>query len=96
MEVNGVRWALPGDHATVEADGTIVLLGRGSQTINTGGEKVFPEEVEEVLLAHPGVRDVIVIGMPDERWGERPKAFVVLAAGQTAGARSIDGFRLHD
>jgi len=92
VEVNGVRWALPGDHATVEADGTIVLLGRGSQTINTGGEKVFPEEVEEVLLAHPGVRDVIVIGMPDERWGQR---IVAVAAARPGVTLTLDDLQRH-
>ena len=90
--LNGVRWALPGDHATVEADGTIVLLGRGSQTINTGGEKVFPEEVEEVLLAHPGVRDVIVIGMPDERWGQR---IVAVAAARPGVTLTLDDLQRH-
>lgn len=76
VEANGVRWALPGDYATVDADETIVLHGRGSMTINTGGEKVFPEEVEEVLLAHPAVQDALVVGIPDERWGQRVVAVV--------------------
>jgi acyl-CoA synthetase (AMP-forming)/AMP-acid ligase II len=81
VEVNGVRWALPGDHATVEADGTIVLHGRASLTINTGGEKVFPEEVEEVLLAHPAIQDAVVVGVPDERWGQRVVAVVEPCSG---------------
>jgi fatty-acyl-CoA synthase len=68
--VDGQRWMVPGDWATVEADGTITLLGRGSGSINTGGEKVFPEEVEEALKAHPAVRDVVVVGVPDDRFGE--------------------------
>jgi fatty-acyl-CoA synthase len=68
--VDGQRWLVPGDWATVEADGTITLLGRGSGTINTGGEKVFPEEVEEALKEHAGVRDVVVVGVPDDRFGE--------------------------
>lgn len=76
MTVGGERWALPGDMATVDADGTVVLLGRGSGSINTGGEKVFPEEVEAVLKGHPAVRDVLVVGVPDERWGERVAAVV--------------------
>ena len=63
--------SIPGDFATVEADGTITLLGRGSVCINTGGEKVFPEEVEPALKAHPDVFDAIVVGVPDERWGQR-------------------------
>jgi 3-oxocholest-4-en-26-oate---CoA ligase len=74
--INGVRYALPGDYATVEADGTITLLGRGSVCINTGGEKVYPEEVEEVLKTHPAVDDAVVIGLPDERWGESVNAVV--------------------
>jgi fatty-acyl-CoA synthase len=66
----GRRWSVPGDWAEVEADGTLVLLGRGSVCINTGGEKVFPEEVEEALKTHPGVRDAVAVGLPDERFGE--------------------------
>ena len=74
--VNGVRWSVPGDHARAEADGTITLLGRGSVSINTGGEKVYPEEVESALKAHPSVFDVVVVGVPDARWGERVVAVV--------------------
>jgi 3-oxocholest-4-en-26-oate---CoA ligase len=66
----GRRWSIPGDYATVNTDGTINLLGRGSVCINTGGEKVFPEEVEEALKTHPSVRDAVVVGIPDERFGE--------------------------
>ena len=66
----GKRWIVPGDWAEVDADGTLHLLGRGSVCINTGGEKVFPEEVEEALKTHPGVRDAVVVGVPDERFGE--------------------------
>ncbi len=76
VEVDGVRWALTGDAATVEADGTVVLLGRGSVSINTGGEKVYPEEVEAVVKDHPAVYDAVVVGAPDERWGERVVAVV--------------------
>jgi fatty-acyl-CoA synthase len=68
--VDGVRWSTPGDHAQVRADGTIRLLGRGSAVINTGGEKVFPEEVEEVLKEHPSVQDAACLGLPDVRFGE--------------------------
>jgi acyl-CoA synthetase (AMP-forming)/AMP-acid ligase II len=74
--VDGVRWAVPGDHAVVEADGTITLLGRGSVSINTGGEKVYPEEVESVLKAHADVFDALVVGVADDRWGERVVAIV--------------------
>ena len=72
----GRRWSVPGDWATLEADGAITLLGRGSQVINTGGEKVFPEEVEEALKTWPGVRDAAVVGLPDPRFGERICAIV--------------------
>jgi fatty-acyl-CoA synthase len=70
LERDGDRWSVPGDYATVEADGALTVLGRGSVCINTGGEKVFPEEVEEVVKLHPAVRDAIVVGIPDERFGE--------------------------
>jgi acyl-CoA synthetase (AMP-forming)/AMP-acid ligase II len=68
--IDGVRYSIPGDWATVDVDGTVQLLGRGSQCINTGGEKVYPEEVEESLKTHPGVRDAAVVGVPDDRFGE--------------------------
>jgi 3-oxocholest-4-en-26-oate---CoA ligase len=71
VEADGVRWVLPGDLASVEASGEVVLHGRGSTSINTGGEKVFPEEVESALLEHPAVADVLVVGVADERWGHR-------------------------
>jgi len=74
--VDGVRWSVPGDHARIEEDGTITVLGRGSVSISTGGEKVYPEEVEGVLKAHPDVFDAVVVGVPDERWGERVVAVV--------------------
>ncbi len=69
--IDGVRWSVPGDHARIEDDGTITVLGRGSVSINTGGEKVYPEEVESALKSHPAVFDAVVVGVPDERWGER-------------------------
>jgi acyl-CoA synthetase (AMP-forming)/AMP-acid ligase II len=71
IEIDGERWAIPGDLATVEADGRILLLGRGSVSINSGGEKVFPEEVESILKEHPDVLDAVVVGLEDERFGER-------------------------
>jgi len=77
----GRRWSVPGDFAIPNADGTLQLLGRGSQVINTGGEKVFPEEVEEALKKHPAVRDAVVVGVPDPRFGERICAVVELAVG---------------
>jgi acyl-CoA synthetase (AMP-forming)/AMP-acid ligase II len=76
VEVGGHRWVITGDVATVEEDGRITLLGRGSGVINTGGEKVYGEEVESVLKAHPDVYDVIVVGVPDERWGQAVAAVV--------------------
>ena len=74
--MEGIRWSVPGDWAEVNEDGTLKLLGRGSQCINTGGEKVFPEEVEEALKTHAQVRDAVVVGMPDPRFGERICAVV--------------------
>jgi len=70
LEIDGGRYSCPGDFATVEADGSITLLGRGSVCINTGGEKVFPEEVEESLKRHPAILDAVVVGVPDEKFGE--------------------------
>lgn len=74
--MEGQRWSVPGDWAEVNLDGTLKLLGRGSQCINTGGEKVFPEEVEEALKTHASVRDAVVVGVPDARFGERICAVV--------------------
>jgi acyl-CoA synthetase (AMP-forming)/AMP-acid ligase II len=68
---DGVRYSFPGDMATIAADGTLVLFGRGSNGINTGGEKVYPEEVEAALKGHPAVEDALVFGVPDDRFGQR-------------------------
>ncbi|MDP3490233.1 MAG: acyl-CoA synthetase [Phenylobacterium sp.] len=87
----GQRWSVPGDWATVEADGAITLLGRGSQVINTGGEKVFPEEVEEALKRFPGVRDAAVVGLPDPRFGERICAVVDVADGAQPSLADLQG-----
>ncbi|HEX6311764.1 MAG TPA: acyl-CoA synthetase [Acidimicrobiia bacterium] len=73
---DGTRWVVPGDFATIEADGTITMLGRGSVCINTGGEKVYPEEVEAALKSHPDVFDAVVVGAPDDRFVERIAAIV--------------------
>ena len=81
VEIDGERWSLPGDMATIDADGTVHLLGRGSLCINTGGEKVYPEEVEAVLKTHPQVVDAVVVGLPDPTWGERVVAIVQPAEG---------------
>ncbi|GAA4104952.1 acyl-CoA synthetase [Actinomadura miaoliensis] len=75
-DADGVRWSVPGDFAVLEEDGTITLLGRGSLVINTGGEKVYPEEVEVALKDHPDVYDAVVVGVPDERFGQRVAAVV--------------------
>jgi len=94
--VDGVRWSVPGDHARLEEDGTITVLGRGSVSINTGGEKVYPEEVEGVLKAHPDVFDVVVVGVPDARWGERVVAVVQPRGGSTVTVASLaDHARTH-
>jgi len=79
--IDGSRYSIPGDYATVAIDGTINLKGRGSQCINTGGEKVYPEEVEECLKLHPDVADAAVIGIPDDKWGEAINALVELIPG---------------
>ncbi|MDX6390548.1 MAG: 3-oxocholest-4-en-26-oate---CoA ligase [Streptosporangiaceae bacterium] len=82
-EVDGKRYAVPGDLARVEADGSVTLLGRGNTCVNTGGEKVFPEEVEGALKSHPHVFDALVIGVPDERLGQRVAALVQPREGHT-------------
>ncbi|GAA4612762.1 acyl-CoA synthetase [Actinoallomurus liliacearum] len=89
VEVDGVRWLLTGDIATVEADGTIAIFGRGSQCINTGGEKVYPEEIEAVLKRHPAVFDALVTGIPDERFGSRVAA-VVQPYGEPPAVADLD------
>lgn len=89
--IDGKRYSIPGDWATVEADGSIVLLGRGSVCINTGGEKVYPEEVEEALKLVPGIVDANVVGVPDERWGQAVTAVVQLADGATIDDGAIKG-----
>ncbi len=77
----GERWSVPGDYCLVEADGSLTLLGRGSACINTAGEKVFPEEVEEALKTHPSVADALVVGLPDPKWGQSVTAVVHLHPG---------------
>ncbi len=89
IEVDGERWLVTGDLATVAEDGTVDLLGRGSTSINTGGEKVHPEEVEGVLHGHPAVADVLVVGVPDERWGSAVTAVVQPAVGATVSLEDV-------
>jgi 3-oxocholest-4-en-26-oate---CoA ligase len=88
-EVDGKRYAVPGDMARVEDDGTVTLLGRGNTCVNTGGEKVFPEEVEGALKSHPDVFDALVIGVPDERLGQRVAALVQLRPGAAADLSAL-------
>jgi acyl-coenzyme A synthetase/AMP-(fatty) acid ligase len=90
VEVDGKRYAVPGDWARVEADGSVTLLGRGNTCVNSGGEKVFPEEVEGALKSHPDVFDSLVIGIPDELLGQRVAALVQLWAGRPADLAGID------
>ena len=90
VELHGQRWAIPGDMARVEADGSITLLGRGASSINSGGEKVFPEEVERVLKAHPDVFDAVVVGLPDPRFGERVAAVIAHRADREVDLETLD------
>jgi 3-oxocholest-4-en-26-oate---CoA ligase len=91
--VGGVRYTMPGDLVTLEADGAIVFLGRGSGVINTGGEKVHPAEVEDILLSHPDVTDAAVVGVPDETWGECVVAVVATANGSLTSGELRDMVR---
>jgi fatty-acyl-CoA synthase len=90
--IGGVRWSIPGDWCRVNADGTLELLGRGSVCINTAGEKVHPEEVEEALKLHPGVADATVVGVPDEKWGESITGVVQPAPGPRASEQELRDF----
>jgi acyl-CoA synthetase (AMP-forming)/AMP-acid ligase II len=89
---DGVRYSIPGDFARVEADGAITLLGRGSVCINSGGEKIYPEEVEAAIKSHPDAYDALVVGVPDERWGSRVAAVVEPRAGTMP---SLDAVQAH-
>jgi 3-oxocholest-4-en-26-oate---CoA ligase len=86
---DGTRYAISGDAATVAADGSITMLGRGSVSINSGGEKIFPEEVEAAVTSHPGVYDATVVGVPDERWGQRVAAVVQYRPGHSPTLEEI-------
>src|SRR6201999_1150491 len=92
-EKDGRRWVLIGDMGTVDEDGIVTVLGRGSQCINTGGEKVYPEEVEQALKAHPDVYDVLVAGVADAEWGGPVAAVVRVRAG--APASPLEGIQPH-
>jgi acyl-CoA synthetase (AMP-forming)/AMP-acid ligase II len=89
LVIGGTRWSVPGDFASVETDGTITLLGRGSVVINSGGEKIFPEEVEEAVKVHPAVADCLVVGVPDERFGEAVTAVVSLRPDEFATSEEL-------
>ncbi|MEO1189886.1 MAG: AMP-binding protein, partial [Pseudomonadota bacterium] len=90
--INGVRYAIPGDWCKVAADGTLTLLGRGSNCINSAGEKIYPEEVEEALKEHDAVRDALVVGVPDDKWGQAVTGVVELADGADADEDTLRAF----
>jgi acyl-CoA synthetase (AMP-forming)/AMP-acid ligase II len=90
--INGVRYAIPGDYAQVEADGTVTMLGRGSVSINSGGEKIYPEEVEAALKGHPDVFDALVVGVPDHRYGQHVAAVVHARPGCRPSLGELDSF----
>ena len=90
--INGVRYAIPGDYAQVESDGTVTLLGRGSVSINSGGEKIYPEEVEGALKGHPDVFDALVVGVPDPRFGQHVAAVVAPRKGTAPTLVELDAF----
>jgi acyl-CoA synthetase (AMP-forming)/AMP-acid ligase II len=90
--INGVRYAIPGDYAQVEEDGTVTMLGRGSVSINSGGEKIYPEEVEAALKGHPDVFDALVVGVPDPRYGQHVAAVVQARPGARPTLAELDSF----
>ena len=90
LTINGDRWVVPGDLATIEEDGKITVFGRGAICINTGGEKVFPEEVEGALKAHADIQDAVVVGVPDDKWGQRVAAVVQPRVGREVTLAMID------
>ncbi len=90
--INGVRYAIPGDYALVEEDGTVTMLGRGSVSINSGGEKIYPEEVEAALKGHPDVFDALVVGVPDPRYGQHVAAVVQARPGARPSLSELDSF----
>ena len=92
VEIDGKRWVLSGDTAVIEEDGLITLLGRGSQTINSGGEKIHPEEVEGVLKSHDGVLDAAVVGTPHPRWGQAVTALVQRRPGSSVTDQELEAF----
>ncbi len=93
--IDGIRYAVPGDIASVDADGSIAVYGRGSVSINSGGEKIFPEEVEKALKSHPAVFDATVVGTPNERWGSQVTAVVELRSGHDADPPTLTELQDH-
>ena len=94
--INGVRYAIPGDYAQVESDGTVTMLGRGSVSFNSGGEKIYPEEVEGALKGHPDVFDALVVGVPDPRFGQHVAAVVAPRKGTHPTLAELDAFVRRD
>ena len=92
VEIDGVRYSIPGDYARIEEGNRLTLLGRGSNCVNTGGEKVYPEEVEQAIKAHPAVYDALVVGLPDEKFGQRIAAVVQLRDGETLDLEGLRAF----
>ncbi|HXM58241.1 MAG TPA: acyl-CoA synthetase [Candidatus Dormibacteraeota bacterium] len=92
VDVDGTRFVMPGDMAVVNEDGTITVLGRGSVCINSGGEKIFPEEVEAAVKSHPDVLDAVVVGVPDDRWGEAVAAVVASRPGRAATLEAVRAY----
>ena len=90
VEVDGTRYAVAGDFARWTEDGKLVMLGRGTVSINSGGEKIFPEEVEQAVKGHPAVFDCLVVGVPDERWGQRVAAVVHVRDGHSVTLEEIN------
>jgi acyl-CoA synthetase (AMP-forming)/AMP-acid ligase II len=90
--IDGSRYSVPGDRVRIEADHKVTLLGRGSNSVNTGGEKVFPEEVEAAIKAHPAVYDCLVVGVPDEKYGQAVSAVLELREGQSVDLETLRAF----
>jgi acyl-CoA synthetase (AMP-forming)/AMP-acid ligase II len=92
LEVDGQRYSVPGDFARIEDEGKVTLLGRGSNCVNTGGEKVYPEEVEMAIKGHPAVYDCLVVGIPDEKYGQAVAAVVELREGTSIELEELRDF----
>jgi acyl-CoA synthetase (AMP-forming)/AMP-acid ligase II len=92
LEIDGQRYSVPGDFARIEEGGRVTLLGRGSNCVNTGGEKVYPEEVEMAIKRHPSVYDVLVVGVPDEKFGQAVAAVVQTREGETVELDELRDF----